>query len=665
MPTRILTSFIVLMVALLANSAALTPPLANGTTYYVDWENGNDANDGRSTTAPWKRGPGMNGFSSNYSHQAGDRFIFKGGVIWPYSALPMTIVGSGEAESPDIYTTDHDWYSGGSWEQPVFDAGGTGTQLIRGSRKRYVIINDLSLRNVNTAGSAIRSYGIHLENCQEFALTNNRIQPYCWRAIYVVAYDGTTQNNITIQNNDISDSAVPITIATAAPGTVINNVEIGGNRIHDLSSMIVYAVHGDGVQIFTSFEPNDMTQSVSGRIHGNTFFGSVVRSSSVGTAGMTAWIYLAANNGDFVVYNNALSYSDRPSTANLFKALINVNQNSNGSTAIYNNTMRGTDPGMSAAIVLEHSQNVTVKNNILQGMRNCYDVDQVSGFTSDYNLFDTTYGSDWVGRLNGRFISQTQWKGLGFDTHSTIADPLLVLSAEDLRLQSGSPAIGRAFNLSEVFSTDRNGDPRTEPWDVGAYAAPPSDGSITASLGNHGEGQVITVYWMLPAGGGETDWIGLYNTADRGTLLDWNYTGGTASGSVTFAAPSTPGTYECSYHSRSFFSGTKTSNTVTIGTQRKASSDGYNLTASPSTISAGRTITVNWTAPEGSDAFDWIGLYSTDDRSTLLGWNYTNGAASGTMTFPAPTAAGTYDLTYFLRGSYTEKMKSDPITRGE
>ena len=659
MPYRIFVSLLALIVALLVGGRAMANA---GATYYIDWSEGNDANDGQSTSTPWQRVPGMPGFAANYLHQAGDRFVFKGGVVWPSSALPLTISGSGTAETPDAYTTDRSWYAGREWAQPVFDSEGTGTQLLKGIGKRHLIINDLALKNMHAPGTPIRSYGIHLENCQEIALTNNRIQPYCWRAILVIGYDGTTQHNIAIQNNDISDSAVPITIATAGPGTVIDQVEISGNRIHDLSSMIVYSVHGDGVQIFTSFDPDDLTQSIHGRVHGNTFSGSVARSSPVGTASMTAWIYLASNNGDFLVYNNVLSYSDTPLTENLFKALINVKQNTRGSSAIYNNTLRGTDPGMSAAIVVEQSQNVIVQNNILQGMRNCYDWDEVTNFSADYNVIDTTYGADWMGRLNGGFVSLRQWKGLGFDTHSIVANPRLVLPLEELRLQSGSPAIGKGIDLSDIFTTDRHGSARTEPWDIGAQVAPPSVGGLVASPDHAGSGEDITVLWALPAEGDAFDWIGLYDTTDRSRPLVWNYTGGAASGSMTFIAPSASGTYDFTYFPRGSFFGSKTSNAVTIASQRIP--DGaYHLTATAGTTSGRRTIIVNWTAPADSHGSDWIGLYSTSDRDTLLAWKYTNGAASGTMTFPAPSAAGTYDFTYFLHGSYTGMATSDQITR--
>ena len=50
-------------------------------TYYIDYATGNDSNAGNCTTTPWKHQPYMNGSTVTYTHRAGDKFIFKGGVI--------------------------------------------------------------------------------------------------------------------------------------------------------------------------------------------------------------------------------------------------------------------------------------------------------------------------------------------------------------------------------------------------------------------------------------------------------------------------------------------------------------------------------------------------------------------------------------------------------
>ena len=413
----------------------------------------------------------MPGFSAKYSHQAGDRFVFKGGVIWPSAALPLEIVGSGASGTPDTYTTDHSWYSGGSWSRPVFDGGGIGAQLLKATSKGFVTINDLTLKNMDVAGSDHHGYALHFVNCHDLTLTNNRLQPFCWRGIYVVGYDGKTQNNIVIQNNDISDVDVAVTVATDAANTVINNVDISGNHIHDFTSMIVNAVHADGIQMWTS-NWLGTTESVNGSIYNNTFSGSVVRSSLTGTAGMTAWIYLDHNNGNFVVHNNVLSYTDTPSKANLFEALISVRQNSMGSSQIYNNTLNGTYPGMSAALLVDRAQNVTFNNNIVRGMLFCFYLASAKGFTSDYNVLNSKSGVKSVGSVEGAWKTFAQWQGMGNDTHGSVGDPLFVSPPDDLHLQAGSPAIGSATTLSRLFATDRDGKTRAAPWDIGAYVAP-------------------------------------------------------------------------------------------------------------------------------------------------------------------------------------------------
>lgn len=306
------------------------PAASAAATHFVDWSTGNDANDGTSKTSPWKRAPGMNGFAGNYVHQPGDHFIFKGGVVWPASALPFEIIGSGSARNPDIYTSDESWFAGAEWTLPLIDGGGSGTQLVHATAKHFITIDGLALTNMDRPG-ANTGYAIHFENCGDIALTNNRIQPYCWRAIYFVGYDGKTQGNILIHNNDISETGVPISIASAMNGdltTIIDKVEISGNKIHDLTSMIVNTVHGDGIQIWSTPGPNT-NPSVSGSIHNNSFYGSVAGS---GGGAMTAWIYIAGANGDFLIYNNVLGYSEVPTTENLFEALISVRDNRRGST---------------------------------------------------------------------------------------------------------------------------------------------------------------------------------------------------------------------------------------------------------------------------------------------------------------------------------------------
>ncbi len=127
---------LVLLIAVIPASAA---------TYYIDYASGNDANNGLTTSTPWKNAPGMDGFTASYSHSAGDIFIFKGGVTWNSSALPLTIGYSGTSGNVDTYTTDESWYSGGSWSQPIFDLEKTKMTGKILDTKDYIKIDEANL----------------------------------------------------------------------------------------------------------------------------------------------------------------------------------------------------------------------------------------------------------------------------------------------------------------------------------------------------------------------------------------------------------------------------------------------------------------------------------------------------------------------------------------
>src|SRR5262245_60112527 len=88
----------------------------------------------------------------------------------------------------------------------------------------------------------------------------------------------------------------------------------------------------------------------------------------------------------------------------------------------------------------------------------------------------------------------------------------------------------------------------------------------------------------------------------------------------------------------SSFSGASVAHLIALEPQAS-----YTLTASPSTIAPGGSLTVSWTAPSGRPTTDWIGLYRVGDpNSNYLSWVYTNGAASGSSGFSAPTQGGQY-----------------------
>jgi hypothetical protein len=106
-----------------SGNAARSAPAAFR-TFYVDFEGGSEANSGGSEGSPWKRAPGMRGFEHAYSHEAGDHFVFKGGVTWPNGVFPLNVTGEGTPSTEDYYGVKESWFVGSSYSRPVFDAEG-------------------------------------------------------------------------------------------------------------------------------------------------------------------------------------------------------------------------------------------------------------------------------------------------------------------------------------------------------------------------------------------------------------------------------------------------------------------------------------------------------------------------------------------------------------
>jgi hypothetical protein len=142
------------------------------TTYYVDYVGGNNSNNGRSTSTPWKTAPGGTGSGSrpipNCTLQPGDKVIFKGGVTYqdtidvgfPYLPSGAGVVvkinasGTGDADNQRIiYDGDSGTYVsrwGSGSDKAIID--GQGTQYrgfyFNGARS-YITINGFKIQNFN------------------------------------------------------------------------------------------------------------------------------------------------------------------------------------------------------------------------------------------------------------------------------------------------------------------------------------------------------------------------------------------------------------------------------------------------------------------------------------------------------------------------------------
>lgn len=163
------------------------------------------------------------GSAPSYAHQAGDRFIFKGGDKWPGACLPLSIAASGTGTAQDYYGVDKNWYTGGSWTRPLFDANyATVNNMIYANGITYVTIDNIELAHQgitpNTSFSTA-SCGIYFGNLAwggwQAGTTVENVYIHDWAVTSNLNANGATNfDNICVGG-----------ILSAA---LVNNVEISG-----------------------------------------------------------------------------------------------------------------------------------------------------------------------------------------------------------------------------------------------------------------------------------------------------------------------------------------------------------------------------------------------------------------------------------------------------
>jgi hypothetical protein len=88
------------------------------------------------------------------------------------------------------------------------------------------------------------------------------------------------------------------------------------------------------------------------------------------------------------------------------------------------------------------------------------------------------------------------------------------------------------------------------------------------------------------------------------------------------------------------------------------------LTVTPNRVAPEGQLSVSWAVPSGRSRLDWIALFKVMDPNTSYQngwWQYTYGAASGTLTLPAPTQPGEYEFRYLADDGFIDGARI-PVT---
>jgi poly(beta-D-mannuronate) lyase len=188
--------------------------------------------------------------------------------------------------------------------------------------------------------------------------------------------------------------------------------------------------HGNDCLIYGNYLKNTQGIRFSGDRH--QIFSNYLEGNSIA---------ITACNGDGeVATGSQLTCHDRPDDCVVsFNTLVNNK---------INFQMGGRAKGLGAT-------NTTFANNLIQGGGKAAEISDTAPYL----------GAVWSGNL----IWQTAGAGDLPATGSTTADPLLVADASGVfRLKAGSPAIDAAVGKFSAVTFDLDGQPRTDPKDVGA-----------------------------------------------------------------------------------------------------------------------------------------------------------------------------------------------------
>ncbi len=173
----------VFMKSILCAAMMLIAGIANATTYYVS-NSGSNSNNGTSPSTPWQTLSKVQSAGNNGTIRAGDFILFKKGDSFTGTIMWATIYGgscpSGTATSPITFG------SYGTGAKPIFQAvTPSGIFWILGPS--YIVIDGLNITDLT------------------FPVNDKINKAPCQNGILIGEYNGTSSNNCTIKNCDMSN----------------------------------------------------------------------------------------------------------------------------------------------------------------------------------------------------------------------------------------------------------------------------------------------------------------------------------------------------------------------------------------------------------------------------------------------------------------------------
>ena len=161
-------------------------------------------------------------------------------------------------------------------------------------------------------------------------------------------------------------------------------------------------------------------------------------------------------------------------------------------------------------------------------------------------------------------------------------------------------------------------------------------------------GGLVNINWTAPAGHSATDYLALFPTGTYSRV--WlQYTGAALNGSFAVPLNVPVGSYDVRYYVND---GGTVATQITISVVApSANSQVYSISVPGPAVSGG-LVNINWTAPAGHSATDYLALFPTG-MSSRVWLQYTGTALNGSFAVPLDVPVGSYDVRYYLNDGGT------------
>lgn len=500
--TIIMLTFCVCIAILFMSNVAFSA------TYYVDYVNGADTNNGTSTSTPWQHCPGDSNATSKANSTTlnpGDTVNFNGGIVYSGTVQVKWSGTSGNVITYQSYGTGQGILDGGGTLNSLFDF--TGTQS-------YVKITNLTIRNGKQAancGRLIYSPGvttyIEVSNCLIYNAGSPAVATLSGQGIWDFGNYWLIHGNTLyacpdtaigiygsynqVYNNNISDDGPSpsgtigttwgIAVTDSSSSSITGN-QIYNNTIHDMYYYDELGPHVDYIISFTGLSGN-ITNTY---VYNNKFYNSTNFSDYAGTA----FIFFQTSGASTGTIQGVYIYNNVMFNPHAYNAMqIDGAQEPISNVYIYNNSYDSSSGRANAFLSLSDTINgFVMENNAAKA-----DLETIFrlGLTmkgtvtinnNDWDITGSSGGPMGYEGSGGSTMTYTwaQWQALGYDTNSLgpTSDPLFTnetIGSFNLTLQSSSPCRGAGLNLTSLDITSLDSDllgdsrPSSGAWDIGAY----------------------------------------------------------------------------------------------------------------------------------------------------------------------------------------------------